>query len=244
MYVVAEESWNNQTLVRVAIGIFDNNGSYGGYGTGSWSIGFRGAQRAASSVSYDFSGGGPGWIWSGDYWVDHDASGRAYVDGWASFSGESPVGSASASGGFWLSDYSRPPLAPGGAPSLSVTAGVVTVTSQAADGRGLAITDYTFRTSTDNANWSSETSLGTDQVGTFTASTRGITYYVQTRAFSSEGGGAWSSSGSIFVPAGGRRGNGSGYGPTTIAKRRDPSGSFVDLQVAKKYTGSAWVDLT
>lgn len=241
LYVVSYDQANNRTLVHISVGVFDNNGSYGGYGTGSWSIGLQGVQRAADSVYYDFSGGGPGWIWGTDIWVDHDAAGYAYINGWASFSGSSPVGSATASGGFVV-DYARVPSAPGGVPSLSVQAGVVTITSDSASSP-VALSDYQYRVSTDGANWSGEVSLGLDRVGTYNAPARGVSYYFQTRATSSEGAGAWSSTSSVFVPAGGRRWTGSEFTPTATAKRWNGS-AWVDLQTAKRWNGSAWVDLS
>lgn len=200
MYVVQTDEPNNRSLVRVAIGIFDNNGSYGGYGTGSWDIGLNGGQVNSGSIYYDFSGGGPGWIWSGDFWVGHNADGSRYVSGWASFSGSSPVGSATASGGFSLTDYVRAPYAPG-APSLARTAGTgtVTVTSQTADGRGLGITDYNWQYSTDGVNWSGALGMGTGRVSTLTASL-GVTYWVRTRAASSEGWSGWSAATTIAIP--------------------------------------------
>lgn len=200
MYVVQTDEPNNRSLVRIAVGIFDNNGSYGGYGTGSWSIGLLGAQRASSSVYYDFSGSGPGWVWADNFWVDHNTDGSKWVDGWATFNGVSPVGSATASGGFWLTDYARPPYAPG-APSLarSQDGRTITITSQPADGRGLGITDYQYRWSSDGSSWSGEQLMGTGRVATFGPA--GVTatqaYYFQTRAASSEGWGAWSGSSSI-----------------------------------------------
>lgn len=197
MYTVQTDETNNRSLVRVTIGIFDNNSSYGGYGTGSWSIGFEGGQVNSGSIYYDFSGAGPGWIWSGDYWIGHNADGTRYVSGWASFSGSSPVGSATASGGMYLTNYSRPPYAPG-APILqrSTDGATLTITSQIGDGRGLSITDYNWQYSTDNVNWSAEQAMGVGRVASMTLIPT-QTIYVRTRCATSEGWSGWSAAASI-----------------------------------------------
>lgn len=193
MYVVQDDYANNRSLVRVAIGVFDNNGSYGGYGTGSWSIGLNGGQVNSGSVYYDFSGGGPGWIWSGDYWVGHNADGSRWVDGWASFGGTSPVGSATASGGFWLTDFAYPPGQPG-APTLTrnSTGTSIGITSQV-PGSAVGITAYQYVYSTDNANWSGVQGMS-GNTATFAAPSATTGYYIMTRAGSNEGWGAWSPS--------------------------------------------------
>lgn len=198
MYVVQDDQANNRSLIRVSIGIFDNNGSYGGYGTGSWSIGLNGGQVNSGSQYYDFSGGGPGWIWSGDYWVGHNPDGSRWVDGWASFSGSSPVGSATASGGMWLYDFPRPPYAPG-APTLSRAANTVTVsvTSQAA-ASSVTVSAYQMRYSQNQTSWTIA-GLDGNRFGTFDG-LLGATYYVQTRAYSSEGWGDWSTSTAVAIP--------------------------------------------
>lgn len=333
MYVVSYDQPNNQTLVHISIGIFDNNGSYGGYGTGSWSIGLMGAQRASSSVSYDFSGGGPGWVWGGDFWVTHDGNGWQNITGWASFSGESPVGSATASGNFVI-DYTHPPGQPA-APTLSRTNSGTTITvTSAVPSSFVGITDYNYRYSTDGVNWSASQGMGTGRVATFTG-TATQPYYFQTIAFadgawgawspsayiagvptapasinatrtarnvavtctapssdggsaitgysvqySTDGGSTWSaaqamtaqsytytnltaaltytfrvyatnpignsattSSNPLFVPAGGKRWDGSAWVSTTTAKRWDGT-AWVDLSTAKRWDGTAWVDLS
>lgn len=193
--VIAYDQPNNRTLIRIQIGIFDNNASYGGYGTGSWSISFMGAGRASSSVSYDFAGGGPGWVWSGDFWVGHDGNGYQNIYGSASFSGVSPVGSATASGNFVI-DYTHTPGTPA-APSLTRNSTGTSITATSAVPSSFAaITDYNYRFSVDNVNWSGAQGMGTGRVATFTT-TATSPYYVQTRAFADGVWGAWSPSGYI-----------------------------------------------
>lgn len=192
----------NRVLCEYYVDVYDNNGSYGGYGTGSFSV--WGNASAGGDLGYDFTGnsGRSYRVASGQFWVGMGADGRGSAAIGASFSGSSPVGYAETSVGISsdagsMSNFSRPPLAPG-APSLSRSVATINVTSQAADGRGLTITDYDCRRSTDNANWV-DVPMGSAGTASFTG-TLGATHYVQTRGVSSEGAGAWSASNTIAVP--------------------------------------------
>ena len=201
MYVVSDDYANNGSLVHITIGIFDNNGSYGGYGTGSWTIGVNGSQINSGSVSYDFSGSGPGWIWGGDVWVGHNADGSKYVDGWASFSGSSPVGSATASGGFSLTDFSYPPAAPSLA-SLTRSSNGATMSMTANVPSSIATVDnYYFRYSTDNINWNAVGYTGSSatSITNWTVPDPTVGYYISAQAHSSEG---WSGGGASSFFAG------------------------------------------
>jgi hypothetical protein len=71
----------------------------------------------------------------------------------------------------------------------------------------------------------------------------GKTYKFRVRAVNSDGAGAWRESGSIFVPAGGKRWTGSAWEPTAVARRWTGS-AWTDLSVAKRWNGSAWIDLS
>lgn len=202
IFIIQQDPANNRTLIRHAGGAFDNNGSYGGYGTGWYSLWLNGGLENNSSVYYDFAGDTPGWVQIHDHWIYHNEYGQATVSGRMEFGGDgSPVGYAdTGTQYFTLPDYSRPPSAPS-APSLAraSSGGVVTVTSAVASSP-VGISDYHYRYSTDNTNWSGAVSMGTDRVADFNGvSTQ--TYYFQTRATSSEGDGGWSgSSGIVGVP--------------------------------------------
>lgn len=143
------------------------------------------------------------------------------------------------------------PSAPA-APTCSVAGQAVTVVSGAATANTLAITKYEYRWSTDDATWTTvsplntTTATSTTSSPTFTA-TPGLTYYFQTRAISTVtyawGTGEWSTSTSLFVPAGGKRYNGTAFVATATAKRYNGT-SFVSLGTAKKWNGTAWVSLS
>lgn len=95
-----------------------------------------------------------------------------------------------------LTDFVRVPGTPA-APTLSRSSDGITVTvTSAVPSSAVSITDYNFRSSTDNATWSSAVSMGSDGVATFTGTATSV-YFVQTQAYSSEGWGDWSSSNSI-----------------------------------------------
>lgn len=193
---------NNRSLVRVALELWKNgyqtayssNPSYWAIATsfGSWS----------GSFTYNFGTQGDYiTLYNADHWVTHGANGTYTTSVQASISPDSPltytdIGTQYKS----FTDYYREPYAPG-APSLARTAGTgtVTVTSQTADGRGLGITDYHWQYSTNGVNWSGAIGMGTGRVATLNGAL-GTTYWVQTRAATSEGWSGWSSATTIAIP--------------------------------------------
>ena len=97
----------------------------------------------------------------------------------------------------------QPPAKPS-APSLTAGDGQLTVSISAPATGDYSISDYDVRTSTDDATWGSATSAGTSGSYTITGLTNGTTYYVQVRAESTAGNGAWSDSSSaapVAAPA-------------------------------------------
>lgn len=334
-YVIQEDAANNRTLIRHAGGIFDNNGSYGGYGTGSWTLWLNGGAESSSSVSYDFSGGGPGWVAIHDHWIYHNAAGEASVTGRMEFSGVSPVGYAdTGTQTFTLPNYVRTPGQPS-APALTRTSNGATIgITSAVPSSAVTITAYEYSYSTDNATWTG-VSMGNSTTANFSVPSATSPYYIRTRAYSGEGWGDWSpstfiagvpsqptsinvtrvardvtvtagastgnggatitgyfaqysenngstwsaatamtgqsvtftnltagvtylfrvyaqnstgqsstlSSSGFFVPAGGRRWDGSQWSSTATAKRWDGS-AWVDLTIAKRWNGTSWQDLS
>lgn len=208
LWVAANDEANNRSLVEGYIDIYDNAPSLGGYGTGSWGGNVNG-WGTSGSLGYDFTGnsGRSYRVWGGQFWVGHGADGRASAYLNASFSGSSPVGYAEAgvsisSDAGTMANYTRLPYAPG-APGLtrSSDGATITVTSAVGDGRGLGITDYHFRTSTDGSNYGAAQGMGTGRVASFAATTT-ATYWVQTRCATSEGWSDWGSASAIVgVPS-------------------------------------------
>jgi hypothetical protein len=217
-----------------------------------------GGYASSSGGSFLLSNGGSGSIpavnWSGanslvvydqTFGVAHNADGTgSYAfDGLSSMNG---WGSTTAANGYiQLTDFSRPPLAPASC-TTSIVSRNVTVTSGVADVTNRpAIIRYEVEATTPNETaWSGNvyTMDGSRQY-LYSNLDGGKTYRFRTRAVNSEGAGAWTESASTFVPAGGRRWDGSAWTPTTIARRWNGS-AWVDLTIAKRWNGSAWVDLT
>lgn len=196
--VVTESSTNsaaNTSVVSWTLNVTGNSASYNG-GAGSWSVAVNGVNWSGT-WNYDFRSNNNPQIGSGSTTVTHLTNGSKTISSSASATdnGSSPLGTASSSGSLALTDFTFPPSAPPTAPTFSRTSDGVTVTVTSAVASSAAtITDYQYRSSTDGSAWGSTVSMGTDRVATFTAlSTQ--QYFFQTRAISSEGNGAWSSSG-------------------------------------------------
>jgi len=231
----------NTSQVRLVATIYLTGGFASSSG-GSWSLS-NGASGGVGGINW--SGASSLVVYDQTFTVGHNADGS----GSYSFSGSSSMngwGSASANdGSITLTDFSRPPLAPASC-TASVVSRNVTVTSGVADvtNRPAIIRYEVERTTPNEGAWSGtvNTMDGSRQY-TYTNLDGGKTYRFRTRAVNSEGNGAWTESVSTFVPAGGRRWDGSQWVPTTIARRWNGS-AWVDLTIAKKWNGSAWVDLT
>jgi hypothetical protein len=125
--------------------------------------------------------------------------------------------------------------------STSRTGRNVTVTSGSSTGTG--ITSYSVQYSTnDGSTWSSAVTM-VSQTHTYASLTAGQTYLFRTYSTNSIGNSATTVSSSVFVPAGGRRFDGSTFTPTATAKRWDGS-AWVDITTAKRWTGTTWGDLS
>ena len=145
--------------------------------------------------------------------------------------------------------WSTVPTAPG-TPSASRTGRdvVVTASSGSASDGGATISAYKvqYRSSSDGGStwgaWGSEQTLS-GLAYTYTGLTASVTYQFRVYANNVRGSSAAATSASVFVPAGGKRYNGSSFISTTIAKRWSGS-AWTDLTIAKRWSGSAWVDLS
>lgn len=110
---ISNDPANNRTLVRVTGSVSDNSASFGGFGTGTWSITLDGVSRGSGSQAYDFTGdSGRSYTFAGggDFWITHNTNGTRSVSASVVFSGVTPVGSATASGSITLTDYNRSPV--------------------------------------------------------------------------------------------------------------------------------------
>lgn len=220
----------NTSTVSYTVRLVGNNTAFDGT-TRFWSVTYDGTLiGTGGSFTYDFRSNNTPTLGTGSGTVTHSANGSKTVAVVSSFTG------GSASGNFALTYI--PQVLSG--PTLSVSGGVVSITSAAPSSTG-TVTGYDYRRSTDNATWTTA-ALSSGGTGTYSA-TRGVTWYFQTRAYSAAVTGAWSPSSSIFVPSGGKRWTGSSWTPTATAKRWNGS-AWVDLVTAKRWNGSAWADLS
>lgn len=133
--------------------------------------------------------------------------------------------------------------------SVSRTGRSVAVSSGAStlDG-GEPITSYQvqFRTSTDNSSWGAwgnTQTLDGSRNYTYNSLTPALWYQFRTFANNLIGSSEGRVSSSVFVPAGGKRWDGSVWQPTSVARRWNGS-AWVDISTAKRWNGSAWVDLS
>lgn len=203
MWESSTDPANNRSLVSYYLDIYDNNGSYGGYGTGSWSATIAGVGYSGS-LSYDFTGnsGASYRVVSNSTWVTHNGDGTGGASATAWFGGSSPVGNAGiGTVSIGLTDFFRPPGAPDIA-SLSRTSDGSKITMTATvPSSPLTITNYYFRYSTDNSNWygvgytgSSATTFSNWSVPSST-----VGYYISAQAANSDG---WGSAGNSTFIAG------------------------------------------
>lgn len=227
-------------VIRNSGGAFNNNAN----GL-SWSVVIDGSTVGSGSTSYNFNNYAELVLGSGTTGgIAHNADGSKSVGVSGSISGPGPITGGSAGGTLTLTDFSRPPLAPASC-TVAVSGRNATVTSGNADvtNRPAIIRYEVEATTNDGVTWSGTVNTMTSQQYTYSNLDGGKTYKFRTRAVNSEGNGAWTESTSTFIPAGGRRWNGSTWEPTTIAKRWNGS-AWVDLTIAKRWNGSAWVDLS
>jgi len=117
----------------------------------------------------------------------------------------------------------------------------VAVTAGNATGSG--ITGYYVQYSTNSGSTWSTAQIMTSQAYTYTSLTPALTYLFRVYAAAPSGDTGKTVSAGIFVPAGGKRWNGSAFISTSTAKRWNGS-AWIDLTVAKRWNGSTWTDLS
>ena len=151
----------------------------------------------------------------------------------------------SAGGWQYSAVYSVPniPSAPASITPSTPSALSCTVTTGVAPENGAGISAYYVQASPDNGTTWLSAQLMTNRSYTFTGLTPGATYKFRTYAVNEMGAGSVALSASTFVPAGGRRWNGTAWVPNQIARRWNGT-AWVDLTTAKRWTGTAWVDLS
>ena len=141
--------------------------------------------------------------------------------------------------------YSIPnvPSAPSSIAATTPSALSSTISIGTSSNNGAGITAYYVQASPDNGTTWLSPQLMTNQSYTYNGLTPGATYKFRSYAVNEMGSGAYATTGSTFVPAGGKRWTGTAWQPTATAKRWNGT-AWVDLTTAKRWSGSAWVDLT
>jgi hypothetical protein len=239
---------SNTSTVNYSLTIIKNSGfAFNLDPTSTWVV-IIDSQTFSGNFSYDLRTASSVLIASGTTpsAIAHNADGSKSINVRGYFTGPGPLtGGDTGNQTMVLTNFVRPPLAPASCTvttstrSATVTSGVADVTNRP------AIIRYEVeRTLPDSASWSGtvNTMDGSRQFA-YTNLDGGKTYKFRTRGVNSDGAGAWTESASTFVPAGGRRWDGSQWAATAIARRWNGS-AWVDLTIAKRWDGSAWVDLT
>ena len=127
--------------------------------------------------------------------------------------------------------------------SATATRTARNVTVVAGNSTGSGITGYFVQYSTNGgSSWSTAQPM-TSQSYTYTNLTAALTYTFRVYSTNSIGASATTSSATVFVPAGGKRWDGTAWTSTTTAKRWDGT-NWVDLSTAKRWDGTNWVDLS
>lgn len=195
IWVLEEDAAGNRSKVAWVLDYFDNSAVYGGTGTSAWSATAAG-NTYSGSVTYNFTGQSYSQIRlldnSAGMWLAHNTNGTQSVAVTGSVAANSPVGATSVGGTLTLTDYARPPAAPtaptvtrsGDGTTIGITSGVPT--------SPLSITAYQYVYSADGSNWAGPVDMGNSTTATLAAPSASTGYTVLTRAYSSEGWGAWS----------------------------------------------------
>jgi hypothetical protein len=233
----------NTSVVSFSLSVVGNNASYNLNSGSTWSVTINGTTYSGT-WTYDFRSDNTKTLKSSTQSVTHDANGSKTITVSGTAYGLSTIGTGTiTSKSFTLTDFSRLPAAPA-APSLALNGSnpmVIDITSAespALSPVGPDITDYEYQISTDDATWDAAVSMGTDRSFSHTTTVPGL-YYVQTRAVSSEGSGAWSASSSITTFSGGKVWNGTAFTP---GKVQVWNGTAWANGIVKVWNGSAWTN--
>jgi len=222
------------------------------YPTGNLNLaGSRPVVQAGLSINGAISGGvtGTGVTTSGEVFINSNRSQTFFVgyigNGFSQFTSPNVF---TFSGGFqgtfsWYTVPTAPATITVARTGRNV---LVTATASSSDG-GESIDGYRaqFRSSVDGVTWSAWGNLQSlvSFQYTYENLTPALFYEFRVYAINAAGSSAARTSAAVFVPAGGKRWDGSAWVATSLAKRWDGS-AWTDIQTAKRWSGSAWVDLS
>lgn len=249
----SENPGANQSTVNGALYLtWNNRDSYSGF-TFNCSINIGGNVRVVQMPTSFFPSTQTGSLLVNTHSVtfNHDANGfRGAVGTSGNIAGPGGFapGNLTAVGPTYSAiDYVRLPSAPSSVSAVA-TGPTVVVTSGEASTPGPTITGYfvSFASSSNGGAtfgaWSTESTM-TSRAFTYTL-TPGLTYKFRVRAQNGDGFGPYRESASLFLAAGGKRFTGTDWALTVTAAKRWNGTAWVDLTTARRFDGANWVNLS
>jgi hypothetical protein len=246
----------NQSTVSATLYLNWNNGSaYASYDqefyivVGGVSTGWLAAPRNVNWPNQTNSGRVGLWTHSPTF--THDINGyRGAVGTYGYFDGDGGFGPGDidVTGTTYAAiDYVRLPSAPSSVSAVA-TGPTVVVSAGEASTPGPTITGYfvSFASSSNGGatfgSWSSESTMVSRQ-HTYTL-TPGLTYKFRVRAQNGDGYGGFTESSTLFLTAGGKRWTGTDWALTVAQAKRFNGTAWIDLTTAKRFDGTNWVNLS
>lgn len=256
MYEESNSISGNYSIMRIRVNVMDGNGSYGGYGPGSWSASVPGIGSWGYGFNYDFGAGQNYALLDTTFTLYHAADGSASVSASASFSGDgAPVGSASTglalSSPSTITDFNFSAAAPTSLSASYVAGTGVVLSWPASVSYKTPVTYYlSYRSSSDGGatygSWSGE-STTTNLTYTYAGLTPGLTYQFRVRAYNGyDQYSGFTGSNTVFLTAGGKRYAAPNWALTAAQEKRWDGSAWVSLTTAKQYdaTSKTWVNLS
>jgi hypothetical protein len=253
LYLVVNETStsiaNNNSVVTWSLYVVGNNASFGLDFSSTYSVTINGVNYQGT-WNYDFRSNNTRVLDGNTLTVAHNADGSKTISASGSATDNAGnLGSASTSGTLALDDFNFTPGAPTSFTASNVPGTGIVTNWAASFSYKTPVTYYlSYRSSTDGGStWGaySGESTTTNLTYTFAGLTRGLTYQLRIRAYNGfdNFSGYASNQPIVFVPAGGKRWNGSAWVSTATAKRWNGS-AWTDLTIAKRWNGTTWVDLS
>lgn len=238
----------NQSTVNVTMTLYSNGWSFDGYTT-YYGIRIGDAWYTGEATRTLYSPNN--WSVSASRTYTHDANGyrgdvtvEAYFDGTGPYMPDYLSAGGPTQGAI---NYDRKPAAPTSVTSTLNSDKSITVTSNAVSSPAGTATYYVSYSSNGGSTWSSYTTIPSNaRTYTYTLGSlpMGLNYRFRMYASNSDGSSAaFTQTSDVFLPAGGKRYDGSSWGATLTAKRYDGS-AWQTLTTAKRYDGSSWINLS
>jgi hypothetical protein len=118
----------------------------------------------------------------------------------------------------------------------------ITITAGQSSGQGI-FEYYVSASPDDGTTWQSEIAMGLDRSYDYSGLSGGKNYKFRVRSRNNTGYSPYIYTGTIFVPAGGKRWTGTDFVPTATVKRKTETG-WDTVTIAKRWNGTGWEVLT